>query len=224
VPLAAALRQALGVPAYVDHDTRAAVAWLLQRGGGPGSLAYLSVGTGISAAVAIDGRILRGVSGLAGEIGHVVAVPDGPPCACGLAGCLEAVAAGPALERRTGRRPEEVYLAAADGDAEALAVTREVGGHLARAIRGIALAYGVDRIVIGGGLSRAGQPFLEPILEALDREREASALVRQALPPGSVQLLAADAEAGAWGGVVIARTGLSAASTEPGVQREVADG
>ncbi len=224
VPLAAALREGLGVPAYVDHDTRAAVAWLLQRGSRPRSLAYLSVGTGISAAVAIEGRILRGVSGLAGEIGHVVAVPNGPPCACGLAGCLEAVAAGPAVERRAGRPPQEVFRAAAGGDADALEVTREVGAHLARAIRGIALVYGVDRIVLGGGLSRAGPPFMAPILEALEREREASALVRQALPAGNVELLAADAEAGAWGGVVIARAGLKVASADPEVRWEVDDG
>ncbi|MGH2454845.1 MAG: ROK family protein, partial [Candidatus Limnocylindria bacterium] len=97
VPLAAIVGEGLGVPAFVDHDTRAAAAWLYQRSGGAGSLAYLSVGTGISAAVVVDGRLLRGVNGLAGEIGHLIAVDGGPPCACGLAGCLEAVAAGPAV-------------------------------------------------------------------------------------------------------------------------------
>ena len=237
-PLAALVGDALGAPAFVDHDARAAAAWLLSRDPGADSLAYLSVGTGISAAVAIDGRILRGGAGLAGEIGHLVAVPNGPMCPCGLRGCLEAVASGPAIARRAAQAvrageatqlgpdptPAEVYRAAATGDALAGRVAAEAGEHLARAIRGIALAYGVNQVVIGGGLSRAGDPFLTPILTALDAEREASALVRRALPPGAISLLPPDARAGAWGAVLVARSGLRDMSRERSERREVDDG
>jgi glucokinase len=237
-PLAALVSDALGVPAFVDHDARAAAAWLLAREPATRSLAYVSVGTGIAAAVALDGEILRGDGGLAGEIGHLVAVPDGPRCPCGLRGCLEAVASGPAITRavaeavahgeRTGltadATPADVYRAASEGDPLAARLTREVGAHLARAIRGVALAYGVSRVVIGGGLTRAGDAFLQPIVEELERERDASPLVNRALPSGAVSLLPPDAQAGVWGAVLVARSGLGRTAPEQAARREVGDG
>jgi glucokinase len=229
--------EAMSAPCFVEHDARAAALWLLERGDPRGSLAYLSVGTGISAAVVIAGRLLRGVTGLAGEVGHTQAVESGPTCPCGLRGCLEAVAAGPAVARMAAEAlasgqasllstdaagPEAVYRAAAAGDAVALAITDEVGTHLARAIRGIALSYGIDRVVIGGGMSRAGEPFLRPILDELERERAASPLISHALTPNPVELLPADSDPGAWGAVVVARAGLRD-GTRTAREREVAD-
>lgn len=214
--------EATGAPCFVEHDARAAALWLLERGDPHASLAYLSVGTGISAAVVLGGRLVRGVTGLAGEVGHTQAVESGPLCPCGLHGCLEAVAAGPAVARMAeeavasgeattlsrGAGPEAVYRAAAAGDAVALGIAERVGVHLARAIRGIVLSYGVDRVVIGGGLSRAGEPFLRPILDELEREQAASPLISHALTPNPVELLPADSDPGAWGAVVVARAGL----------------
>lgn len=229
--------EAMGAPCFVEHDARAAALWLLERGDPRDSLAYLSIGTGISAAVVIAGRLVRGVTGLAGEIGHIQAVEDGPACPCGLHGCLEVVAAGPAVARMareavaSGRPsslsigaagPEAVYRAAAAGDPVALAIADQVGIYLARAIRGIVLSYGVDRVVIGGGLSRAGEPFLRPILDELERERAASPLISHALTPNPVELLPADSDPGAWGAVVVARSGLSN-GVPVAPEREVAD-
>jgi glucokinase len=228
--------QAMGAPCFVEHDARAAALWLLERGDPRGSLAYLSVGTGISAAVVIAGQLVRGPTGLAGEIGHTQAVEAGPACPCGLRGCLEAVAAGPAVARMAeeamtrggasslsaGAGPEAVYRAAAAGDAVALAIADRVGVYLARAIRGIALSYGIDRVVIGGGMSRAGEPFLRPILDELERERAVSPLISHALTPNSVELLASDSDPGAWGAVVVARAGLRD-GTPVAPEREVAD-
>jgi glucokinase len=227
----------LGAPCFVEHDARAAALWLLDRGDPEDSLAYLSVGTGISAAVIIGGRLVRGVTGLAGEIGHTQAVEDGPICRCGLHGCLEMVAAGPAVARLAEERlaqgarsslqagangADAVYRAAGEGDALAVEIANEVGVHLARAIRGIVLLYGIDRVVIGGGMSRAGQPFLRPILDELEREQAASPLISHALTPNPVELLPPDADPGAWGAVVVARTGLrNRAPVTP--EREVAD-
>jgi glucokinase len=216
--------EAMGAPCFVEHDARAAALWLLDRGDPRESLAYLSIGTGISAAVVIAGRLVRGVTGLAGEIGHIQAVESGPACPCGLHGCLEAVAAGPAVARMAGDAiasgqtsslsngdagPEAVYRAAAAGDPVALAIADQVGVYLGRAVRGIILSYGVDRVVIGGGLSRAGEPFLRPILDELEREQAASPLISHALTPNPVELLPADSDPGAWGAVVVARSGLS---------------
>jgi glucokinase len=230
--------EAMGAPCFVEHDARAAALWLLERGDPRGSLAYLSVGTGISAAVVIAGRLVRGATELAGEIGHTQAVEMGPACPCGLRGCLETVAAGPAVARMAhealarGREsslssgaagPEAVYQAAAAGDAVALEIADRVGTYLARAIRGIALSYGIDRVVIGGGMSRAGEPFLRPILAELERERAASPLISHALTPNPVELLASDSDPGAWGAVVVARSGLRD-GTSVALEREVADG
>jgi glucokinase len=229
--------KAMGAPCFVEHDARAAALWLLERGDPGASLAYLSIGTGISAAVVIAGRLLRGVTGLAGEIGHTQSVEAGPACPCGLSGCLEVVAAGPAVARMAqeavangettslsvmGAAPEAVYRAAAAGDVVALAIADQVGVHLARAIRGISLSYGVDRVVIGGGMSRAGEPFLRPILDELQRERAVSPLISHALAPNPVELLPPDSDPGAWGAVVVARSGLRHGTpVAPG--REVAD-
>jgi glucokinase len=229
--------QALGAPCFIEHDARAAALWLLDRGDPDDSLAYLSVGTGISAAIVIGGRLVRGVTGLAGEVGHTHAVEDGPVCRCGLHGCLEMVAAGPAVARIADERlargeqssleigatgADMVYRAAGAGDELAVAITNDVGVHLARAIRGIVLLYGIDRVVIGGGLSRAGQPFLRPILEELEREQAASPLISHALTPNPVELLPPDSDAGAWGAVVVARAGLRN-HVPVAREREVAD-
>jgi glucokinase len=229
--------EAMGAPCFVEHDARAAALWLLERGSPGDSLAYLSVGTGISAAVILAGRLVRGVTGLAGEIGHAQAVEMGPVCPCGLHGCLEAVAAGPAVARMAEEAvadgepssltsgatgPEAVYRAAAAGDAVALTIADRVGVHLARAIRAIVLSYGVGRVVIGGGLSRAGEPFLRPILAELEREQAASPLISHALTPNPVELLPADSEPGAWGAVVVARSRLRD-GTAVAPEREVAD-
>ena len=230
--------EAIGAPCFVEHDARAAALWLLERDRRTDSLAYLSVGTGISAGAIIGGRLVRGVTGLAGEIGHTQAVEQGPECPCGLRGCLETVAAGPAVARMAREAlargeasvlraddvaPDAVYRAAAGGDPVASAIARRVGVHLAHAIRSLVLLYGVDRVVIGGGMSRAGEPFLRPILDELEREQAASPLIRHALTPNPVELLPPDSEAGAWGAVVVARAGLDGAGpTAP--QEEVANG
>lgn len=228
---------AIGAPCFVEHDARAAALWLLDQRGPRDSLAYLSIGTGISAAVVIDGRLVRGVNGLAGEIGHTQAVDDGPVCSCGLRGCLETVAAGPAVARMASEalargdasslaadaRPAEVYRAAEAGDPVALAIAAEVGAHLARAIRTLVLLYGIDRVVIGGGMSRAGEPFVRPILAELKREQTASPLIAHALAPTPVELLPQEADPGAWGAVVVARS-RRGNNGHPAPEGEVADG
>jgi glucokinase len=241
--LRGAIEDALGIPCRVEHDARAAAIWLdaeaRNEGRASRGLAYLSVGTGISAGVVLDGQPLRGADGLAGEIGHLVADPDGPRCGCGLRGCLEAVASGPAIARRAAElvaaaeqatslpaRPtaEQVFESAALGDAVARRVVDETAAHLARAVRGLALAFGVERVVIGGGVARAGTALSEPLLAAIARERDESPLVDDALARATVELVAADSFAGARGAALIARRAL--ASTGPhaaggkGVDRE----
>jgi glucokinase len=184
-------------------------------------LAYLSIGTGISAGVVLDGRLHRGARGMAGEIGHVVIDAAGPTCPCGLRGCFEALASGPSVARLAeagldagvrsslaGERPVSavaVYRAAADGDPFALELAEATGRHIARAVHELVMTYDVRRVVIGGGVAAAGETFLAPILRGLDRLRSESELAREVLPADIVHLLPAGSEAGAWGAVVLAR-------------------
>ena len=144
------------------------------------SVAFLAIGTGISAGVVLDGALLRGDNSFAGEVGHVVADPDGVVCACGLRGCLETIAAGPAIGRQAdeaiaagrstvllpGSTAADVFRAASVGDAVAVEIVDRVADHLARAIRSLALTLGVGRVVIGGGVAAAGPALLDPIRSA----------------------------------------------------------
>jgi glucokinase len=227
--VAAPIERQLGLPCFVEHDARAAAIWLADQADGaddgtPPSLAYLSVGTGIAAGIVIDGKPLRGRRGLAGEVGHVVADPAGPRCTCGLRGCLEAVAAGPALarlanaaaERKGGPRvtsAEDVFRSADAGDAGARRVIDGAVGHLARAIRGLVLAFGVERVIIGGGVAGAGDALLGPLLDAIAIERQASALAEQALSETSIELLPPQSAAGARGAALVARRAFASTPT-----------
>jgi len=224
LPLGPQLERELGVPTFVEHDARAAALWLSERAPDGSdqavmSVAFLAIGTGISAGVVLDGVVLRGDNSFAGEVGHVVADPDGVVCACGLRGCLETIAAGPAIARQAdeamaaGRSTillppssaGDVFRASAAGDALAMEIIDRVADHLARAIRSLALNLGVTRIVIGGGVAAAGPALLEPVRSRIARERAASPLVQAALGDASVELLSPSEAPGARGAAAIAR-------------------
>jgi predicted NBD/HSP70 family sugar kinase len=218
------LQAELGVPVFVEHDARAAALWLSEQstngsGHAPQTVAFLAIGTGISAGVVLDGAVLRGQNSFAGEVGHVVADPDGDLCACGLRGCLETIAAGPAIGRRAdetvaaGRSTvlsahssaADVFRASSAGDEVAMEITDRVGDHLARAIRSLALTLGVKRIVIGGGVAAAGPALLESIQSHIARECAASPLVQATLGDATVELLSPSEAPGARGAAAIAR-------------------
>ncbi len=224
LPLGTMLETELGVPVFVEHDARAAAFWLSEQatdgaGPAPASVAFLAIGTGISAGVVLDGVLLRGDNSFAGEIGHVVADPGGTLCACGLRGCLETIAAGPAIARQVdealavGRATvlssrssaADVFRAGAVGDVVAVEIIDRVATHLARAIRSLALTLGVRRFVIGGGVAAAGPALLEPVRSRIALERAASPLVQAALGDATVELLSPTEEPGARGAAAIAR-------------------
>lgn len=234
LPLGERLEARLGVPVAIENDVRAAAAGIRDRRllGDVDDFIYLSVGTGISAGVVLAGSVHRGTRGLAGEVGHVIVEPGGVPCACGLRGCLETVAAGPAIARvareaiAAGRPtaiawsdgtgdlgPADVYGAAAAGDELAGRIVATAGVALARAVHALAMTYDVERVLLGGGVSRAGAAFLDPILAGLADLRAASELTAELLPVGSVGLSPDGTETGSWGAVTVAR---AAAGLRPG--------
>jgi glucokinase len=228
LPLGPLLADRVDAPVVLENDVRAAAFGLHRRRvlGDVDDLAYLSLGTGISAGVVIDGRLHRGTRGLAGEIGHIVLELDGPSCQCGLRGCFEALAAGPAIARiareeiATGRDSDlwtrdgaitaaDVYAAAAAGDPLASGIATRVGQHVARAVHELVMAYDVEVVVLGGGVTKAGDTFLDPVLRALDAMRDASALAREVLRPGVVHLLAPGSDTGSWGAVTVAQAAIA---------------
>jgi glucokinase len=223
LPLRPMLQAELGVPTFVEHDARAAAIWLSEQADGsaetPKSIAFLAIGTGISAGIVLDGELFRGDNGFAGEVGHVVADPNGAVCACGLRGCLETIAAGPAIgrhadealaaARNTVLSPHSdaaaVFRAASAGDEVAVEIIDRVADHLARAIRSLVLTLGVKRVVIGGGVAAAGPALIEPIRSRIARERAASPLAEAALRDATVELLSPTQAPGARGAAAIAR-------------------
>ena len=108
-----------------------------------------------------------------------------------------------------GHRPAtavDVYREAIAGDAVARRIVEAAGRHVARAIHELVMTYDVRRVVLGGGVTHAGAPFLDPVTRALDELRAASELAREALPADVVHLLPPDADAGGWAGVILARS------------------
>jgi glucokinase len=213
LPLRERLQAVLGVPVAIENDVRAAAAGILDRRslGDVQDFIYLSVGTGISAGVVLEGRVHRGTRGLAGEIGHIVVDASGPVCPCGLRGCLETVASGPAIARAAGAgTAADVYAAAASGDEAARTIVDRAGASLARAIHSLVMTYDVDRIVLGGGVSRAGAAFLDPVIRELDAMRAASELATDMLPADVVAVSPDGGDVGTWGGISVARALTSA--------------
>jgi glucokinase len=114
-----------------------------------------------------------------------------------------------------------VYQAAAEGDGVALAITAQAGRAVGRALLDLMLAYDVERVVLGGGLARAGEAFLNPIQREMESLRRASPLARIMLPADRVGLLPAGYEAALWGAVTLAqqaRLGSAAPRAQPGKQ------
>jgi glucokinase len=190
IPLRDDLEHLLGLPVRVGNDANLAALAEWQHGAGAGCdhLVYLTISTGIGGGVIVDGRLLVGGHGLAAELGHVPVVDDGPPCSCGRHGHLEAVASGKAIARRAaellaqnpsstlggaGVGPldaEKVGAAAREGDPLARRVFKEAGEAVGRALAGLLHVFNPQRIILGGGVARAGEVFWEPVRRALKAE------------------------------------------------------
>ena len=176
VPFRARLAERLGVPVAFGHDVRAGglAEGTLGAARGATDYLFLAVGTGIAAAVVLNGRPYSG-QGYAGEIGHVVIDPDGPLCGCGARGCLESIASAAAIAEHYATRTGERLDAAAvservvAGDPDARAVWHEAVDALAGALAAYANLLAPELVVVGGGLASAGATLLAPLERELDR-------------------------------------------------------
>ncbi len=213
VPLGALMSEVLGVPVYLENDANLAGLGEARLGAGRGSknMIYITVSTGIGGGLILGGEIYSGSSFVAGEIGHmaIVDVDEGPLCGCGNRGCLEALAAGPAIARMAReliRHGEETMMvdlvsgnielvtseivgrAALAGDAAAIAVVGKAADYLGVGIANLINILNPDTVVIGGGVSRLGEVLLEPVREvvagrALKPAFEAVRIVQAELGP-----------------------------------------
>ena len=213
------LNTTVSVPCWIANDVDAAalgVYEVLRRDNSAlQDLVFLSIGTGIAAGVILGGCIYQGNRGFAGEIGHSLADPDGPQCACGLRGCLEAMASGPALARRwpsSGRHSpvEALFAAAGRGDGAATLVLERAVSHLTRAVQLLALTFDVDRIVIGGGVADVGGSLLmDALRQGLHRLQSPSPWTRALNLPDRIMLKPTE-PVGVIGAAALTRRGRSA--------------
>ena len=198
VPIRELIAEKFDVPVFIDNDANCA-ALAEQRFGaakGAANALMLTIGTGIGGGVIVDGEVYRGSSGSAAELGHVVIDENGPPCQgnCPNRGCVEVLASGTALGRE-GRAAAEAHPdsalgralaggrvidgrlvtdAAFAGDQTAIDALATIGRHLGVALSSLANIFAPDVIVIGGGVSRAGELLIGPARQEMSE---------RALPP-----------------------------------------
>jgi predicted NBD/HSP70 family sugar kinase len=175
VPLADLAAAATGLPVTVDNDVRALTVAEQWFGAGVGlaDFALVTVGAGVGCGLVVHGRVVSGAHGVAGEIGHLSIDPLGPPCYCGNHGCVEAIAADPAILRdirQASGRPvttgAEAIELARDGDPGARAVYARAGAAIGKAIGSVVNLFGPDRVIISGEGLAAYDLFADGIREA----------------------------------------------------------
>jgi glucokinase len=191
LPLRTELEGRLGVPVAVDNDVTVA-AWGEHRAGaarGRDDVVMVTLGTGIGGGIVAGGRLCRGSNGFAGEVGHVVVDPEGPPCPCGRRGCWERFASGSGLARlgreaaEAGRaagvvalaggdpgavRGEHVTRALASGDADAKELMARFSWWVALGLANLANIFDPEAFVIGGGLVDVGDALFIPVRQAFE--------------------------------------------------------
>ena len=193
VPLQSTIAELTGLPTALLNDVRSITngEWRFGAGKGVETVAVFAIGTGIGGGLIINSQLYLGIGGTGGELGHTTIDYNGPVCGCGNRGCLEAFASGPAIaamglkavtqglttriadlcENDLNRvTPKLIAQAAHEGDDIAKDIYERAGFYLGIAAVNVCVAVGPRRIIIGGGVSRAGDLLLEPIRRTL-RER-----------------------------------------------------
>lgn len=212
-PLRSEIATAVGLPVVVDNDANAG-GWAEARFGaarGARDAVFVAVGTGIGGAIIIDGALRRGWQGASGEIGHLIVQRDGRPCPCGSRGCWEQYGSGRALLRAAEEAGYDVphgaaiTAAAQAGDERARAVLSDIGAWIGVGIAGLVAVLDPEVVVVGGGVSAAGDLLLEPARDSFQTYLTAKA--RRTEP--SIVLAALGPDAGLIGAADLARSSLA---------------
>jgi glucokinase len=160
-----AFEERLALACRLEVDSNAAVVAEYRYGAGRGATRLLgvTVGTGLGGGVIIDGALLRYTGECAGDLGHIILDPKGPPCSCGARGCLEALVSSGALSSRaSGRTVRAVIESARRGEHEAATALAETGWWLGLGLASLSPLFAPDTIVGGGGVAAAAELLLEP--------------------------------------------------------------
>jgi glucokinase-like ROK family protein len=229
-PVRTVLSQHLGCPVLVDNDVNIMALGEMHAGLARTveDLLFVKVGTGVGCGIVVDGAVYRGASGSAGDIGHIRVDDDGPVCACGNVGCLEAYFSGAALARdatelaRSGRSDvladrlaqagvltaADVAAAASAGDQVAVELVRDGGRRLGLLLAGLVSFFNPGMVVLGGEVAAGlGHPLLAEIR---------SVVYRRSLPLATGNLPIVLSELGAQAGVVGAARMISESVLSPG--------
>jgi glucokinase len=186
-PLQESLQSLTDLPAAIENDANCAALGEMWNGAGKGAkdLVCVTLGTGVGGGVIANGNIVQGINGAGGEIGHITSIPfGGAPCNCGKSGCLETIASATGIVRLAsielskdeakGQLVEifaengqvtakDVFDSARNGDQQAKKIVDEVAFHLGFALANIANTLNPEKIVLGGGVSRAGEILLDAV-------------------------------------------------------------
>ena len=172
VAVGAPVAAVLGLPVALINDARAFGLAELHLGAGRGvrSMLGLTLGTGIGGVIVIDGQVLQGRKGTAGELGHQSIDPDGPWCNCGTRGCVEAYCRADQIAKACGTSTVEAAVRAADaGDARAIQGLADIGRYLGIGIANAIILINPERVVLGGGVAGAGERIIGPIRAEIAR-------------------------------------------------------
>lgn len=189
LPLAQAFRERLGVPVAVTNDANAAAVGEMTYGAARGMRHFIEItlGTGVGSGIIIDGKLVYGHDGFAGELGHVVVERGGRSCGCGNKGCLETYCSATGVARTAKERLEnskedsllraitdrpiesrDVYDAAVKGDRIALEIFEYTGRILGEALANFVAFSAPEAIVLFGGLTKAGDYIMNPVRRAME--------------------------------------------------------
>lgn len=181
------IEQKFNITTYLDNDANVAAIgeYMLGAGKGTNNMVFMTVSTGIGGGAIVDGKIYRGGTSNALEIGHTTILPDGPRCNCGNYGCIEAIASGTAIARQGREVVErgldtslknydsvtsyEVYVEAQKGDKAAKEILDSSFNYLGIAVANIITSFDPDVFVIGGGVSQMGSILFDKVQEVVNK-------------------------------------------------------
>jgi glucokinase len=214
-PVARPVREALGLPVALVNDARAFGLAELRLGAGRGasSMVGLTLGTGVGGVIAVDGHVVLGHDGTAGELGHQTIDPDGPWCNCGNRGCLEAFARADQIAIACGTpTAEEAFRRARAGDVRARTGLADIARYLGIGIANVITLVTPDRVVIGGGIGAA----LDLLLPGIEAE-----LRRRVTMTSLDDVTVVAAELGIWAGAIGAAIHGAEATQRAGIAANV---
>jgi glucokinase len=180
-PLVPKLQTILNVATIMDNDANVGALGEAVYGAARGtrSSLYVTLSTGIGGGIIVDGDIYRGADSFAGEIGHVTLVPDGPECLCGSRGCFERMCCGLWLERDFGRPARELLQ-------DAGFVSKYVV-YVAQGLKAGIMILNPEVLVVGGGISKAGDTLFGPLREELSRQLTSWSKARRHVVPAALE-------------------------------------